>query len=700
VIRSTPSQFHEEYVPEDLAIGTPFPLGPTITKTGVNFSIFSSHATHLWLLLFESPDAARANRIIHFDPATNRTSHYWHVHVADIGPGQVYAYRMNGPYDPEAGHRFDPEKVLLDPYGKAVSSIRYQRRAAIEPGDNEETSLRSVVVDLKAYDWQCDLPLRTPFHETVIYEVHVGGFTRNPNSALSPHVCGTYAGLVEKIPYLVELGITAVELLPVFQFDWQDAPEGLENYWGYSPVSLFAPHQRYSSNPMPLGCMDEFRDMVKAMHQAGIEVILDVVYNHTAEGGAAGPTLSFKGIDNKFYYMLSPDFSAYADYTGTGNTLNTNQSVLRRLVLDSLRFWVSEMHVDGFRFDLASILSRDEHGNPITNSPILWDIDSDPVLSGTKLMAEAWDAGGLYQVGSFVGDRWKEWNGRFRDDVRSFIRGDRSTVQNLRLRLLGSPDLYFHKYDPPEQSINFVTCHDGFTLNDLVSFDRKHNEMNRQQNLDGSDDNRSWNCGAEGATSAPEIEALRTAQIRNLLALTLLSVGTPFLLMGDEVRRTQHGNNNAYCQNNTISWFDWSLCEKHRDLFKFVQRLIQLRKHFSRGLNGNTLSLAECIERARIRWAGVDLSGPDLADDSHSLAATAYLESGNAFHIMLNSYWEPLEFNIPPATDPVYPWITIFDTYEPLPEEASKNNINIAPGPTYNVRPRSIVLLGNGLLEL
>jgi glycogen operon protein len=679
----------EADVEVNVTAGAPFPLGSTITETGVNFSVFSSHALEVSLLLFESAGSPLASRTYTLDPLTNRTSHYWHIHVAGIGHGQVYAYRMRGSSDPEAGHRFDSGKVLLDPYGKAVCSLRYRRQSAVESGDNEETSLRSAVIDLNQYDWEGDMPLQTPFHKTVIYELHVGGFTLNPNSGLSATKRGTYAGVVEKIPYLKELGVTAIELLPVFQFDWQDAPEGLENYWGYSPISFFAPHQSYSSDPSPLGCVDEFRDMVKALHKAGIEVILDVVYNHTAEGGANGPTFSFKGIDNKFYYMLSADSSAYADYTGTGNTLNTNQSVLRRLILDSLRFWVSEMHVDGFRFDLASILSRDEHGNPISNSPILWDIDSDPILAGAKLMAEAWDAGGLYQVGSFGGDRWKEWNGRFRDDVRSFIRGDRGTVQNLRLRMLGSPDLYSHSHHPPEQSINFSTCHDGFTLNDLVSFDRKHNELNRQDNQDGSDDNRSWNCGEEGETASPEIEELRERQIRNFLAITLLSLGTPFLLMGDEVRRSQRGNNNAYCQNNLISWFDWSLCEKHSALFRFVQRLICLRQKFSHGLSGNTLSLTECIQRATISWAGVSLSAPDLSEDSHSLAVTAHLENEGLIHIMLNMYWEPLEFALPAAQGRPVVWRTVLDTSESEPATDDKYDQSV----TSRVGPRSIVLL-------
>ena len=375
-------------------------------------------------------------------------------------------------------------------------------------------------------------------------------------------------------------------------------------------MSFFAPHGEYSSRRDPLGCLNEFRDMVKELHKAGIEVILDVVYNHTAEGGGEGPTFAFKGLDNRFYYLLSDDLSHYANYTGTGNTLNTNFAVVRRMIVDSLRYWVSEMHVDGFRFDLAAVLTRDEHGRSVSAAPILWDIDSDPVLAGRKLMAEAWDAGGLYQVGSFAGDRWKEWNGRFRDDVRRFLKSDRDTVLNLRQRLLGSPDIYTKPNRPPEQSINFVTCHDGFTLNDLFSFNAKHNEPNRENNRDGTSENHSWKCGVEGPTGDLEIERLRARQIRNALMLNLLSVGTPLLLMGDEVRRTQFWNNNAYCQDDELSWFDWSLCQEHADLYRFVRLLIQLRLRFAANRKGEFLSLAKFIERAKTQWNGVHLGHP------------------------------------------------------------------------------------------
>ncbi|HET6520113.1 MAG TPA: glycogen-debranching protein, partial [Geminicoccaceae bacterium] len=454
--------------------GQSHPLGAAVTPDGVNFSVFSKNATRLELLLFDRADDPRPARVLPLDPQVNRTYFYWHAFIPGLKPGQVYAYRAHGPTAPEQGLRFDGRKVLLDPYGRAVAVPQgYSREAASRPGDNAATALRSVVVDPGGYDWEGDAPLCRPFARTVIYEMHVRGFTRHPNSGVSPGKRGTYAGLIEKIPYLRDLGVTAVELLPVFQYDPQDCPPGLVNYWGYSPVSFFAPHVGYSSRRHdPLGPLDEFRDMVKALHRAGIEVILDVVYNHTAEGDRNGPTLCFRGLANDAYYMLESDKSSYADYTGTGNTLNGNHPIVRRLIVDSLRYWVEEMHVDGFRFDLASILSRDEAGRPLANPPVLWDIETDPALAGIKLIAEAWDAAGLYQVGSFVGDGWKEWNGKFRDDVRRFWRGDRGTVSALASRFLASPDLYGHEEREPEQSINFVTCHDGFTLNDLVSYDR------------------------------------------------------------------------------------------------------------------------------------------------------------------------------------------------------------------------------------
>jgi isoamylase len=554
------------------APGQSFPLGATLINGGANFSVFAKGSTAAQLVLFDQADDPVPSRVIDLDPRTNRTYHYWHAFIPDVAAGQVYGYRITGPFDPTNGRRFDPTKLLLDPYGKGIARpARRSREAARKTGDNTATAVRSVIVDPSVYDWEGDRLLGRHFAKTILYEVHVSGFTRHPNSGVGAAKRGTYAGLIEKIPYLVDLGITAVELLPVFAFDEEDGPPGLGNYWGYQPLSLFAPHPGYSSRTDPLGVIDEFRDMVKALHLAGIEIILDVVYNHTIEGNENGPTICFRGLANENYYILERDKSRYANFTGCGNTLNANEPIVRRLILDSLRYWAREMHIDGFRFDLASILSRDEHGEPMASPPILWDIESDPALANVKLIAEAWDAAGLYQVGSFAGDSWKEWNDRFRDDIRAFLKGDNGMARTVAYRLIGSPDVYEHEGREAEQSVNFVTCHDGFTLNDLVSFNRKHNEANGESNRDGADANFSWNCGVEGVTSDPEVERLRNRQIKNFVALLLLAIGTPMLLGGDEVRRTQGGNNNAYCQNNETSWFDWALVEKHSDIHRFAK---------------------------------------------------------------------------------------------------------------------------------
>jgi isoamylase len=670
--------------------GSSAPLGATPSPDGVNFSVFSRHATGVELLLFDGDDTKPA-RVVRLDPSVNRTYHYWHVFVPDVRPGQLYAYRVEGPLDPPSGLRFDPTKVLLDPYGRAVvAPPAYDREAARAPGDNAGTAMKSVVVDVSAYDWQGDAPLRQPSSRTIVYEMHVGGFTRHPSSGLPEETRGTFAGLIEKIPYLQRLGITAVELLPVFQFDPQDCPPGLVNYWGYAPVSFFAPHQGYSSRRDPLGAVDEFRDMVKALHRAGLEVILDVVFNHTAEGDHRGPTLSLRGLDNPTYYILEADRSRYANYSGTGNTLNANHPIVRRMILDSLRYWVEAMHVDGFRFDLASILDRDESGNVMPNPPVLWDIESDPVLAGTKLIAEAWDAAGLYQVGRFVGDSWKEWNGRFRDDVRSFFRGEDGTVGRFADRLLGSPALYGHREREPEESVNFVTCHDGFTLNDLVSYDGKHNEANGEDNRDGADDNRSWNCGVEGPTDNPDIDRLRTRQIKNYLTVTMLSVGMPMMLMGDEVRRTQRGNNNAYCQDNETSWFDWTLVEKRDDVHRFVSLLTARRVLRDVEPERQRVTLNQMIRQAHLTWHGVELDRPDWSPSSHSLAFTAKATMDRvSFHVILNAYWEPLQFELPHAA-----WRRWIDTVLDSPDDIVEwEHASPVPGYTYLAEPRSVVVL-------
>jgi isoamylase len=682
---------------EQATAGQSAPLGATATLGGVNFSIFSRHASGVELLFFERENDNHPARVINLDPSTHRTYHYWHVFVPDVQPGQIYGYRVAGPFDPARGLRFDPAKVLLDPYSRGVVVPKnYSRAAAIMPGDNAAVAMKSVVIDPHSYDWGDDSPLCRPSSRTIIYEMHVRGFTRHASSGVPEEKRGTYAGVVEKIPYLQKLGITAVELLPVFQFDAQDCPPGLTNYWGYAPVSFFAPHQAYSSQPGASGAVNEFRDMVKALHRAGIEVILDVVFNHTAEGNHFGPTLCHRGVDNTTYYMLGEDRSGYANYSGTGNTLNANHPIVRRMILDSLRYWVGEMHVDGFRFDLASILARDSSGHPLPNPPLLWDIESEPSLAGTKLIAEAWDAAGLYQVGSFIGDSWKEWNGRFRDDVRGFLRSEPGSVRRVADRIVGSPEIYGHKEREAEQSINFVTCHDGFTLNDLVSYNQKHNEANGEDNRDGANDNGSWNCGVEGPTDDPAIEDLRNRQAKNFLTITMLSLGMPMILMGDEVRRTQCGNNNAYCQDNEISWLDWTLLDKHADLHRFVRLLIQRRLLRETAPERERRSLNQLIREANKAWHGVQLNRPDWSDNSHSLAFSAELRIEKLlFYLILNAYWGSLEFELPPIDASVRePWHRWIDTALDSPKDIVEWQIATpVPGQSYLAGPRSVVVL-------
>jgi isoamylase len=677
----------------DVLPGQSYPLGATVQPDGVNFCVFSRNCTALELLLFDRADDAAPARVIHLDPPRHRTFYYWHAFVAGLEPGQLYGYRAAGPWAPEQGLRFDGTKVLLDPYARAVMyTDQYQRDAAVRPGDNCAPAMKSVVVDTRAYDWDGDVPLQRPFAGSMIYELHVGGFTCHPNSGIEPAKRGTYAGLIEKIPYLQALGITTVELLPVQQFDPQDAPPGRTNYWGYSPIGFFAPHRGYSLRADPVGPVEEFKDMVKALHRAGIEVILDVVFNHTAEGNHAGPTLSFRGLENRAYYMLEfPNHTFYANYSGCGNTLNGNHSIVRRMIVDCLHYWVQGMHIDGFRFDLASVLSRDEHGQPLVDPPILWEIESDPVLAGTKIIAEAWDAAGLYQVGSFIGHRWAEWNGQYRDDVRRFLKGDLGTVGKLAMRVSGSRDLYPQRDREPNRSINFITCHDGFTLNDLVSYNAKHNEANGEANRDGGDTNWSWNCGAEGPIDDPAIEALRVRQIKNALTILLISQGTPMLLMGDEVRRTQRGNNNAYCQDTELSWFDWDAVQQHADLLRFVRGLIQLTQRYH-------LFQAEQFWTEPggpdIVWHGVLLNQPDWGEDSHCLAFEIHdLEgTGEHLHVLLNAYWEPLIFALP-ARWPGQQWHRAVDTALPAPDDCLEAALPLVDQHRYMAEARSAVIL-------
>ena len=644
--------------------GSPEKIGVTFTKEGANFCVYSRLATHVELLFFSDKDAKQASHTFQLSDLSNKTAYYWHIFVKGVKAGQLYGFRVDGEREASKGIKFFPEKVLLDPYGLLVDrGENFSREAAVEDGCNIDKCLKSVVVDIDDYDWEGDRYPRHAFAKTVIYEMHVAGFTKHESSGLDKKKRGTYAGLIEKIPYLKDLGITAVELMPVHQFDPTEHHAGLVNYWGYSPLSLFSVHREYSSDQSPLGPINEFRDMVKALHAANIEVILDVVYNHTAEGDHNGPTLSMRGFDSSVYYILTKDRQHYMNFSGCGNTLNGTHSVVRRMILDSLHFWVEKMHIDGFRFDLASILSRDEIGRPMPSPPTLWSIETDPILAPTKLIAEAWDAAGLYQVGSLPGNRWREWNGHFRDDVRGFFRGDKGVLSNLASRLIGSPDVYGRHKLEPEKSVNFVTAHDGFTLYDLVSYNEKHNEANGENNQDGDNHNISWNHGVEGDTDDPEINKLRLQQMKNMLAVTLLSLGTPMILMGDEIARSQKGNNNGYCQDNENFWFNWDNIEKNKSLLAFTKGLIK-RRTVLKGIHLEDTrrgSLHSLIEGSNLRWHGTQLYQPDWGDDSHSIMMEMKdPETQLKMLIILNAFWEPLEFELPEP--PHGKWLRFADT--------------------------------------
>ena len=674
--------------------GSPAPLGATPGPDGVNFSVYARHATAVQLLLFADDGPGAPDRVVDMQ----RTGDYWHVLVPDIGPGQVYALRADGPSRPALGHHFDARKVLVDPYGRALAGLdRYDRDAAARPGDNTATALRSVVAG-EAYDWEGDRPLGPPDRRGgprgLIYELHVGGFTRDPGSGVAEPRRGTFAGLMEKIPYLVDLGVTAVELLPVHAFDPHDAPAGRVNYWGYSTINFFSLHPAYAADPTPLGAVREFRDLVKALHRAGIRVYLDVVYNHTAEGGQGGPTLSFRGLANRSYYILEKDRRRFANYSGCGNTFNGNHPVGVRLIIDSLRYWVEEMHVDGFRFDLASILTRDSRGEPMLRPPVWLGIETEPSLAGTDLIVEAWDAAGLYQVGSFPGQRCGEWNGRFRDDVRRFLRGDDRSIEALMARVVGSPDMYHAAGARPWRSVNYVTCHDGFTLADLVSYNRKHNEANGEGNRDGEQHNLSWNSGVEGPSRSPDVREVRRRQTRNFLALTLLSHGRPMLWMGDECGRTQDGNNNAYCQDNPLGWFRWADVHEHADLHRFTRALAAVTGSIAQLQHDRFWKITSPQGRGELSWHGAQAGKPDWSAQSHTLAWTLEGEKPEQrWHVMANAWWHELEFELP-ALPVNLAWHRVMDTSLPSPRDIlAVEDAAPVDGKVYRAGWHSVVLL-------
>lgn len=678
----------------EITRGHPLPLGATVMRGGLNFSVFSSTATTVNLVLFER---GGFDPLIEFplEPNYHRTGDVWHIFIRGLDPGIEYGYRMDrSPNVAPQLNRFDNRRVLLDPYAKAncpASAMRTNGKAV----STRTISTRSKVVD-NEFDWGFEKPLNHHLADSIIYEVHVKGFTGDASSG-AEHP-GTFQGLIERIPHLQELGITAVELMPVTDFD-EDLPRvnpltggRLKNYWGYHPVSFFALKNSYADSP---DAIVEFKTMVKALHDAGIEVILDMVFNHTAEGDQHGPTLSYRGLDNQTYYLLDPTTGNYPNYSGCGNTLNCNHPVVRDLILDSLRYWVTEMHVDGFRFDLASILGRGRDGSVLANPPLLERIAADPVLAGVKLIAEAWDAAGLYQVGSFPHwGRWAEWNGKFRDDVRRFVKGDEGMVSALATRLTGSADLYQGSGRAPFHSINFVTSHDGFTLADLVSYNEKHNKENGEGGRDGGNDNHSWNCGEEGPSESAEVNRLRLVQIKNLAALLLLSHGVPMILAGDEMGRSQLGNNNTYCHDNELNWLNWRLRERNSELFRFFKLLIQFRKKHA-VLRPRAFGADADGSATTISWHGVKPFQPDWSVNSRSIAMmlSGHADSEELLFIA-NAHCDSLQFQLPPCGGGRQ-WHRFLDTARESPSDISEGGAetSLRNECALPVAARSIVVL-------
>lgn len=662
------------------------PFGATVRDRGVNFVLFSRHARAVSLVLF-AEGVEDPLYEIPLDRTIHKTGDVWHLFVHDLPTDLLYGWRVDGPFAPEKGHRYNPRAILLDPHARALSGNALWGIPDVAFGENSGRLSRRCRLVTDDFDWEGDHPLDTPMSQTVLYELHVRGYTQHSSSGVGHP--GTFLGLCDKIPHLKELGVTAVQLMPVMEFDELDCParhpangEKLKNYWGYNPLSFFAPKAAYAAEAA--NQVNEFKEMVKRFHQNGIEVILDVVYNHTSEGNENGPTLSFRGLDNSIYYLLEKQ-GRYLNYSGCGNTLKCNHPLVRDLILESLVYWVAEMHVDGFRFDLAAILGRGVNGEVLADPPLLRHIAEHPQLAGTKLIAEAWDAAGLSQVGQFPAwGRWAEFNDHYRDDVRRFLRSEPGLTSALARRICGSPDIYGAALNQPNHSINFVTCHDGFTLHDLVSYNHKHNWANGEHNKDGGPDNLSYNCGHEGPTDDPYINAIRQRQMRNYLTLLLLSQGVPFLLQGDEFGRTQQGNNNAYCQDSEISWVNWKLAESNAGLLRFTRMVIALRKRYFGGDRERISS--------RIRWHG-PRGEPDWSYHSRSLAFHLHGTPGEAdLFAIFNSHWETQRFQLPHHHGQ---WRRLVDTNLPSPCDIveEQHAVPLNPGDHYLVSPRSTVIL-------
>ncbi len=675
-------------------IGHPWPLGASVTRRGVNFSVVAPLATRIELLIFADGEAREPLEVIDLDPC-HRSGEHWHVEVEGLGLGCCYGYRVFGPIQP-GSHGFNPSKVLLDPCARAITGWDgYKRGAAVGAVPNASACLKGVVTERDRFDFDAAPRPRHSWQKSVIYELHVGGFTRGNGCPVPAERQGTLLGLIDTLPYLQEMGVTAIELLPVMAFDPQDAPNGRFNHWGYSPVSWMAPHPAYLVASDPLQGRQEVRQLVTACHQAGLEVILDVVYNHTSEGNQQGPTLSWRGFGDSLYYHQTAK-GDYLDVSGCGNTIAANRPLVRRLILESLRCWSTELGIDGFRFDLGIALTRGEALAPLDAPPLFEEMEADPDLSDLKVVSEPWDCGGLYRLADFPARRVASWNGRFRDDVRRFWKGDDRSTWSLSQRLSGNPDLFNGQPSPVGRTINFLTAHDGFTLADLVSFDRKHNLANGENDRDGDNHNNSWNHGVEGPCTDPEVQGLRDRQLRNLLASLVLAPGVPMLLMGDEVRRSQGGNNNTWCQNNPLGWMHWQPDEGDLALRRFLRRLIQLRQRLAHLLNQELPPTSSGQVRGAgslplwREWHGLELGKPDWASWSHCLAWSLHdVSIGPLIWCGMNAYHQPLQFALPPQPAG---WRRVIDTAIP-----GDHDLPATPEPwlpaTAPLESRSLMLL-------